>query len=457
MSGLLATPFFLCLSLFLGAEPKERIWTSADGRTIKATLIREVEGDVSLLRDGKVFTLPLERLSAADQQYVRDISAGKEPAEAPAAVDPDNPFALPEEKKPPRPADPENPFALPEEKAPATPSAEPSGQPAEEKPAAALPLGKAKKAPAQDRGWTDRNGQSITARFVRMNGGNAVLMRGKAVLNVPFYNLSPVDQQYLRDYLDARGLADQIPPQPPDALAGGPQPNFPPQPFPQPPPGFPAFPPPPPVPSAPALPPSPSTTMADMLAKMQADRDRRAEERRQQDEERRAAEEARMAAAKAADEQRALDRETARQNALADQAARQAERLANNPYSPSGSPNAPSFPSIPTPGSPFSNISVTEYRCSNCNQVVPEDDSVSKCPHCGISFQYKEDPNGVKTRLSGGGSITGNKALGKFLVLLALGAVFVIGTPIAFIVFLVKVLSSKPPPPPPGFGQRQYY
>ena len=199
--------------------------------------------------------------------------------------------------------------------------------------------------------------------------------------------------------------------------------------------------------------------MAEMLAKMQADRERREEERRQQDERRRADDEARIAAAKAADEQRALDRETARQNALAERAAREAERLANNPPAPSGSPSVSDILNDYRerfPVSPSSQPTAELYQCEKCKGIIHSKDTII-CPHCGNIFLYYKDENGNRSPISSSGSGIGGSNSGRLIILLALGAVFVIGAPIAFIAFLVKILSSKPPPPPQSFGQRQYY
>lgn len=52
-----------------------RTWTSSDGRTIEAELVR-VEGDTVVLNmKGKEFPIPLSRLSEADQAFVREAAA----------------------------------------------------------------------------------------------------------------------------------------------------------------------------------------------------------------------------------------------------------------------------------------------------------------------------------------------------------------------------------------------
>lgn len=69
-----------------------RTWTSSDGRTLEAELV-STSGDSLTLKlsgNGRVVTLPLERLSAADQEWVKD----NPPAEDSSTATPvDGPFA----------------------------------------------------------------------------------------------------------------------------------------------------------------------------------------------------------------------------------------------------------------------------------------------------------------------------------------------------------------------------
>lgn len=62
------------------------------------------------------------------------------------------------------------------------------------------------------RTWTDRRGQSVEARFARLIDGDVVLTRGSRPVRVPFRDLIPEDQEYLRDYLTARGQGHRLPP-----------------------------------------------------------------------------------------------------------------------------------------------------------------------------------------------------------------------------------------------------
>ncbi len=55
------------------AAPKYRLWTDASGKfQIEATIVSSAAGQVQLLRkDGKQITIPLDRLSQMDQEYLR--------------------------------------------------------------------------------------------------------------------------------------------------------------------------------------------------------------------------------------------------------------------------------------------------------------------------------------------------------------------------------------------------
>lgn len=79
-------------SSFVGvvdAQEASRTWTSSDGKKIEATL-KDVNGDkITLVRaDGKAFTIPLSRLSDADQAYAKQAAstAPAESANKPAAA-----------------------------------------------------------------------------------------------------------------------------------------------------------------------------------------------------------------------------------------------------------------------------------------------------------------------------------------------------------------------------------
>ncbi|MGJ8725921.1 MAG: prolyl oligopeptidase family serine peptidase [Roseibacillus sp.] len=64
---------FLILALSLSSATA-RTWTSTDGKLLEATFVSATESEVTLKRDkdGKVFTIPLERLVEADHSFVEE-------------------------------------------------------------------------------------------------------------------------------------------------------------------------------------------------------------------------------------------------------------------------------------------------------------------------------------------------------------------------------------------------
>lgn len=59
------------------------------------------------------------------------------------------------------------------------------------------------------RTWTDRSGNSISAKFVRMKSGYVVLNRAGKVVVVPYSELSTADKQYLKDLQDGKAGSGQ--------------------------------------------------------------------------------------------------------------------------------------------------------------------------------------------------------------------------------------------------------
>ena len=94
-----------CLLLRGGAgNGRSATWTDVSGRTMQAEFIREVDGDATFLKDGKLITIPLQRLSDDDQKRIREIEAGERRPSASgparnATVDP--PFAPGSDSQPP--------------------------------------------------------------------------------------------------------------------------------------------------------------------------------------------------------------------------------------------------------------------------------------------------------------------------------------------------------------------
>jgi hypothetical protein len=217
--GLLGMMLSLQIAVLAAAD--ERVWTDTQGRTMRAEFVREVAGDVTFLKDGKLVTMPLERLSESDRQIVRDLVVGKTVG-ADVASDSGRPLTAQAptagtSAAPPSSVEP-SPFDGPAKPALAPPA---SG----ESPARSL----AKKAiPLVNRVWTDVSGNQTTAKFVRVTGGNVVLsLRSGRAVSVRFYDLTVADQDYVKELLTSRGDESQIPPPPPATLPADAAPSAP--------------------------------------------------------------------------------------------------------------------------------------------------------------------------------------------------------------------------------------
>src|SRR5206468_1859241 len=160
------------------------------GRTMEAQFVREIDGDATFLKDGKLITIPLDRLTEKDQKLIRDIEAGKK-------IQPDQP--------------------------PAGATSRDNGVPPDDSPAEnggdrSRPNLTNQKVVADNRDWRDTNGWQVTAKFVRYHEGNVILNRLGRVVSMPFDSLSPDDQRYVRKLLTAKGEAAQLPPPTPAEL-----------------------------------------------------------------------------------------------------------------------------------------------------------------------------------------------------------------------------------------------
>lgn len=197
----------VCLLLILlatfsvAAVAKERTWTSADGRTMRAEFVRELDGEVTFLIAGKLTTVPLSRLSERDQQIARDLAAGKEVPDDPTPATPaaDDPFSTPAASSTTERA------AGSEATTPASEEADSGESPPS--------LTKRPIAPT-NRVWTDNVGRKTTAKFVRVFNGHVVLSRAGGPISVPFFDLVEADQQYVKDLLTSRDEEDLIPARP---------------------------------------------------------------------------------------------------------------------------------------------------------------------------------------------------------------------------------------------------
>ncbi|MEW4561878.1 hypothetical protein AB1K70_05090 [Bremerella sp. JC770] len=155
----------LLASAVIAAE--ERTWTDTSGKTLTGEL-EEVtsDGKVKIKSNGQSFTIPIERFSDEDQQYIDAQKKQMEKDEAPTR--------------------------------------------------------RRRKSDLFDyRQWKDNQDNEIKAKYVRIHEGQVVLLQGRTAHKVSFYDLSTEDQAYLRGELAARNEANQIPPNPAGASSDG--------------------------------------------------------------------------------------------------------------------------------------------------------------------------------------------------------------------------------------------
>jgi len=74
--SLILLSLFLLLHNSFPAQEPIRTWTSSDGRTLEARFIEQVGSNVKIQNEaGREFTLPINRFSQADQEYVVEVAA----------------------------------------------------------------------------------------------------------------------------------------------------------------------------------------------------------------------------------------------------------------------------------------------------------------------------------------------------------------------------------------------
>ena len=77
----------LCLGVICNAEL--RTWTAVNGKKVEAEFVSNSDGQVSLkMKSGKVFEVSLNKLSKADQEFIKAKSSPKEPTKEEAPVNP---------------------------------------------------------------------------------------------------------------------------------------------------------------------------------------------------------------------------------------------------------------------------------------------------------------------------------------------------------------------------------
>ena len=71
---------FLVFCLVATCNANLRTWTAVNGKEVEAEFVSNEEGIVKLkLNSGKVFEVPLNKLSKADQEFLKAKSSPKEP------------------------------------------------------------------------------------------------------------------------------------------------------------------------------------------------------------------------------------------------------------------------------------------------------------------------------------------------------------------------------------------
>ena len=409
----------MALLVTLDVVAAERTWTDVQGRSMRAEFVRELDGEVTLLRAGKLVTIPLQKFSEKDRQYIRDVADGKSAAEEPAADSPPPPVSVP---VPPSPAPPARDAAS-EDTAASDPFESSSKPAASSVPAEAPPAASSKSTkrfpPAANRAWADSMGNVITAKFVRMFGRKVVLMRGVRTSTVLYDQLSPADKQYLEEFLTERGLESQIPPPLPmnDGAAE--------------------------FPGAQSQgPPSEAPTASGLPAAIQSGRDlinQRMEEARQRSEEQQAEEQRRAEEQNAEQVRAAAERQAAyqaeqeaararlqedRERQAEEQRQRQEEFAANQPAG----------------------------RCSKCFRSISKTEAEgTHCPHCNTRWSFKE-VDGKKELIAGAGAELVSRGIFMLVLIIAiaLGALAVF---VAIVVAIVRSIASAGS----NNRRRQYY
>jgi hypothetical protein len=215
----------LALAIFLFAGPAlfARVWTDRQGRQTEAQFVR-LRGDSVVLQKGlKPLVIPLKEFCDEDQEYIKELTKGKGGAKPAAAAkgeeatkdagastpatkpksgktaDGGDPFLTDEEKvAQAKPAAEANPFLTDQEKSAA-------GANKEETKTSPLPKAEKNETPKinaeggfEQRTWTDRKGNKLTANFSRLEGKVVVLLKDGAEQRYPIDEFSYNDKLYIR-------------------------------------------------------------------------------------------------------------------------------------------------------------------------------------------------------------------------------------------------------------------
>ena len=359
-----------------------RTWTDNQGNEVKAKFVRVHEGNVVLIAGRRLIKAPFANFSVEDQDYIRQQlkAKGQEHLVPPAGH---AGGSLPGVRR-------LGPPGADEEAAGEGGSGQVSGV-------------------GEVRTWTDIRGRTMKAQFVGLSGANVVLVKDGRRVTYPFMAFSPMDRQYIRGQLEARGEEHLLPGYGGEAGMGeepmhmtGPGPSS----FPGPgglgPPPMPDFPGPPQHGRGPG-------GMADYQPEeMYDESDDTASDSMVDDE----------------------PEEMPEPGAIAGYGAGNMPGYrpgSGPPGPPPGFGGPPSFPtSAPVHGgpgdqfesgeepdhgfaggSPLGGSSDTGFYCSNCNKDVPAHlGAGDRCPHCGVYWEYEETADG-RTLDASGQEVTG--------------------------------------------------
>jgi hypothetical protein len=171
------------LAAGLAVSAEGRTWTNHEGKQIEAEYVRLDGLKVILLMNGREFAVPLANLSDEDKQYVFQQQIGGKTAATPATSSAER----------------------------TSEDASDDSESASESSSAESSTSRSSAAVAKIRSWKDDQGKTIRAKFIRVYSGNVVLMQGRKTVQCPIANLSLEDQDYLRELLTARGEGDLMP------------------------------------------------------------------------------------------------------------------------------------------------------------------------------------------------------------------------------------------------------
>jgi hypothetical protein len=105
-----------------------------------------------------------------------------------------------------------------------------------------------------------------------------------------------------------------------------------------------------------------------------------------------------------------------------------------------------SIPPIPEPTFSTPRFEQT-YSCSGCGASISQaESSLTRCPHCGITWGYTQDRFGNKTMTGAGGNMA--RAGIVIIIFVLLGGVVFVVLFVGIIVAIVKAASASPARPP---------